>query len=79
MASPGVIETPTVVFLDVLGFGQQVLHDNGALDLLDSFYSSSYSFNELVKHFHEARDRPRKSKDSSHCFTLDWKKKWLRR
>jgi hypothetical protein len=45
------IQTHTVIFMDVLGFAQQVVKDDGALGLLDSFYNSSHSFNELLHRF----------------------------
>jgi hypothetical protein len=45
------IQTHTVIFMDVLGFAQQVVKDDGALGLLDSFYNSSHSFNELLDRF----------------------------
>ena len=40
--------TPNVVFINVLGFAQQVLKDAGALGVLDAFYNSSHSYDELL-------------------------------
>ena len=45
------IETSTVILIDVLGFAQQVLIDDGVLGLLDAFYNSSRTFEELVYRF----------------------------
>lgn len=53
------IETKTVVFVDVLGFARQVLQNENDLDHLDPFYNSSHSYEGLLKLFKERPAAPR--------------------
>jgi hypothetical protein len=47
------LEQMTAVFVDILGFAALVESDEGALPLLDSFYNSSLSLEEMVQSFKE--------------------------